>query len=804
MTVSNYQAKVRRKIMELKLQKAKPLLVAFFSAVGISTSVDAAIITVNTADNADFSPTKTNLWLAIKIANTNGQASNTIRFAIPGPGPHYLITPQFYAPSSIPALGGGYPIITNHNLTIDGYSQPGAFPNTNTILGSNTAVLKIVIDSRAVNYTTDGDHPLTVGAETMDFALITGKTYEDATYGWPGFTSADAAQICIFQATNVSIKGLCFLNDSVPGASGLSVASIALGADYPTNWANPPLNGPSSWFYPEYALHVSGCWFNLLPDGTAVVDGGYNAVRVQRQRMQSNNGDFAGRWSPSGTTVGVAKNTPNDALAARAQFNIIMSQAQGTAIQGERTRYCGNFFNVFADGMHQYFPDPQTYVGDPPMDHPIPTSAFIGGSYAGRDVIGTDGDGVNDAEERNVFAGLPRKRANGCAQIDHQCGCWNIKVAGNYIGVAVDGVTRWTNSTSPFRFSNRPTCPTNCVFGSDFDGISDALEANVICNNWPLDYWFPNQATEPDLSFYFYHQLSPRYQLGAPPETLNNDKQGENGEGVAYQFANSFRGNKLINNFTAPLSPFACWRDDNSNPGYFPCYTNLITSTPFTLPRGTAEQGATNFITVVNPSSSTRRLKGTFPLGLAPYTHCYAPDNCVVIVNPFTNVIIDVYVANEEGLINGAKFQTLTNVLPVWAQGEKVLAYNLQADALGDLDPATGAFNFNISPYKIPAGTKVTVTASYAKAGVVGTYMAEMHTSRFSLPVALNAVSPITITSITNNGNSMVTIKWTGGDTPYILEQSTSLLPGSWVAISTNSATSATVAIGSKAFFRVQ
>ena len=160
--------------------------------------------------------------------------------------------------------------------------------------------------------------------------------------------------------------------------------------------------------------------------------------------------------------------------------------------------------------------------------------------------------------------------------------------------------------------------------------------------------------------------------------------------------------------------------------------------------------------------------------------------------------------ANEEGLTNGAKFQTLTNILPVWAQGEKVLAYNLQADKAGDLDPATGAFNFNIAPYNIPAGTKVTVTASYARAGAVGTYMAEMHTSRFSLPVSLVAASPITITSIVNNGNGTVTINWTGGDAPYILEQCTDLAPGSWAPVSTNATTSATVSIGSTAFFRVQ
>ena len=47
-------------------------------------SAQAATITVNTINNADFSPGVTNLWLAIKMANTNGESANTINFNIPG------------------------------------------------------------------------------------------------------------------------------------------------------------------------------------------------------------------------------------------------------------------------------------------------------------------------------------------------------------------------------------------------------------------------------------------------------------------------------------------------------------------------------------------------------------------------------------------------------------------------------------------------------------------------------------------------------------------------------------------------
>ena len=176
------------------MKHPKQLLFTAALAAGLPLAASAAIITVNTANNTDFGAGKTNLWLALKIANTNGASANTINFNIAGAGPHYIVTPPFYAPSGIPTVAGGYPIITNHSLTIDGYSQAGALAITNTILGNHPAEPKMVLDSRAVNYTQDADHPLAVGAETMDFAAITGKFYEHTTYGWPAFTSADAAQ----------------------------------------------------------------------------------------------------------------------------------------------------------------------------------------------------------------------------------------------------------------------------------------------------------------------------------------------------------------------------------------------------------------------------------------------------------------------------------------------------------------------------------------------------------------------------------------------------------------------------------
>src|SRR5207245_999538 len=142
----------------------------------------------------------------------------------------------------------------------------------------------------------------------------------------------------------------------------------------------------------------------------------------------------------------------------------------------------------------------------------------------GRDVsntiIGTDGDGVNDADEGNVFGGF----ANGGATMINLYSSpqTNIVIAGNTFGIAVDGVTRFTNTAAVVNgFSGQATAQ----FGSDFDGVSDALEANVVFNNNPFATEFPNpgSSTEPQCL-----ALSPGARV-------------------------SFRGNILVNNDLVPF-----------------------------------------------------------------------------------------------------------------------------------------------------------------------------------------------------------------------------------------------------------
>lgn len=782
----------------MKQPRIKQLVLTALAGLGIIATSTASIITVNTVDNTDFSAGKTNLYLALSLANTNGEASNTINFNIPGAGPHHIVTPQLSAPGNVLDMNGGYPIITNHNLTIDGYSQPGAVANTNSILGTNAAVIKIVIDSRKSNYpTTDENHPLQVGANSMNYSLFPDCKGLPFVSNQFGYGTGDAAQIGIFRATNVVIRGLCFLLDWFPNdPSGVVIDSIALATD-------PPTNSYAGNGFPQLGLKVSGCWFNLMPDGETVIEGGDNAVSTRWHRISGSNP--ASRWSPGGTAVGVTKNSAD----ARADQNLFMSYAQPVSLHGWTNRVSGNRFNVFPDGLHQYFPDPMN--GDPVNF--VPTSAFIGGVRDGRAIYGIDGDGVNDAEERNIFAGLPRQRATAAAAIDQQLGGFDIRVSGNYFGVAVDGVTRFTNSCTFLRISDRPTPATNVVVGTDFDGVSDSLEGNVICNNWPLDFWFSDPANQPALDA---QGCVPWNMFGSVPDVFNPDAQ-------TGRMSVAWRGNRMINNlplyspvYTAPnrTAPYG-GGIYNWTAVLFACDAGGVYAPQILGSMGIGSTGAgatqstitnrpdyglvcaTNYIPTLG-ASSVRRLKGVFPAGF----------NSTGTANRWTNYVMDIYIANEEGLTNGLKFFTLTNAMPMgWAQGETCVASNIVLDGIHDLNPVANAFDVDISKVNLAPGTKLTCTVSYSNKPITNwaTFTANgIMTGKFALPVTLATSTDITITSISQSGGN-VTINWTGGDPTYVVEKTTSINSGIWTPVTTTTSPSATFVPGSdQEFYRVR
>ncbi len=631
----------------------------------------AAVISVTTTNNAD--PSLTSLSKAISQL----QDGDSIEFNIPGPGPHYIATPD-----------EGYPIIRANNVHINGYTQPGSHRNTNGILATNNAVIDIVLDSRAGGYT-----PMNTPLDPADD---------------PGYGDDEGAVLGFFSTQNFRVEGLSII--SVPAApDGSAIYGFALE------------HGASG--------QIAGCWIGLDPNGQDVA-GPANAVSGFRYQEGGN------PILVNDVVIGVAKNATN----SKGDFNVIIGEPSiPIIIEGNNTRISGNFLMVFPDGLHDYnvafIPE---FVG-----------LFEGAIEIGRGgdntLIGTDGDGLNDADERNVIGGtLPPNLGGYDHTIEfYQGNPTNVVVAGNYIGIGVDGATRFTNGVPAL---NASRANASYRFGSDFNGVSDTLEGNVVANNWPAQL-FADTPPEPQ-SMNFFDELDVT--------------------SIA-----SVRGNVLIDNFSAPASPLRQFGGEDG--GFLTVYMAKVLDNP--------DLGITP---IIDTNSTTALLIGNYPL----------PNST------FTNVMIDLYIADPEGLTNGLALSggVLTNG---FVQGKQYLkSFNPAASPAAS--PVAGKFNLDISGLSLTNGTLITLTANYSQAAPGATNDIAL-TSSFSDPFALlgGTTSGIKISSITNqNGNLVLT--WTGGSGPFIVQKKINVNDSSWTTATNTTDHTATITIeGEHAFFRV-
>ena len=663
------------------------LLAAIALAVPVLT-VHAAVISVTSTNN----PGAGSLFQALSSV----QAGDVIQFNIPGAGPHYIATPV-----------DGYPYITANNVTIDGYSQPGAVPNTNSILSANNAQIQIVLDSRNGNTT------------LMNFP---GDTPNDDV----GYGDTESAILGIISATNVTVSGLCLIGLPLTGAAGdVAVYGISLAKG---------ANG-----------HIHGCWIGVNVNGQSGVGyGPADAITGFRYRGRDENNAVTNTILVSGVTVGVGKTS----TTPRAEFNVMTGiPAIPIIIEGDDTRIAGNFINVQPDGLHDY---------NPAFDDAV-AGNFEGNIEIGRagnnTVIGTDGDGVNDADERNIFSGVVPPSLQG---YDHNVEFYgqtpgtNIVVAGNYFGVGVDGATRFTNGVPAL---NAAGGSAQFRFGSDFDGVSDNLEGNLVYNNWPSTLfpasdWDPTADPTIPAKLNFFDELSTPAILSA-------------------------RGNVFVDNFPFPVSPL---KADGGVDGAF--LTNYLAK---------ALADPNNGITpLLSTNSSTTRLVGTVPV---PNTN-------------YPTVMVDLYTVDPEGMTNGmaANIPELPNG---FVQGRTYLASST-------VTSTNGAFAVDISDLGLTAGTQVTATANYS-AAPAGTHNAVTLTTAFSNPLTLSqgTAGPKLIAS--RSGNNLV-IAWPNSATGFILQSSDSLSPAQWTDLSpqppivpAGNQSTATVTIGSgNKFYRLR
>lgn len=379
-------------------------------------------VVVDTADNSSGpGDGKTSL----KEALTDLQSNDIIKFNLPGAGPHVIQTPV-----------GGYPLITAHGVLIDGYSQAGAAPNTLGVLEGNDARIQIVLDSTGDEQQGDPAKPLR----------------RSTRLPFSGYGDSENGILALHGADNVTIRGLSFASRHTPGSDeDPSIYCIAL------------VQGAEN-------ARIQGNWFGVQPDGKSI-KGGAAAVAAFRFR-ESVNGANVDTYSG-----GLIYGTDSDTIRDRAERNISVGMHIALALELPYARTHGNYFNVLPDGRTFLDPDEisqaQMDAGREAGDSGVEN--YENGRLTDNSVIGTDGNGVNDAEERNVL---------GHVKYDHLIEFYsnanNCIIAGNYFGIGIDGTTR-----APIADGIEPDLAelpgtASVRIGTNGDGISDKFEGNFV------------------------------------------------------------------------------------------------------------------------------------------------------------------------------------------------------------------------------------------------------------------------------------------------------------------------------------
>ncbi|HKX63407.1 MAG TPA: hypothetical protein VJS65_16225, partial [Verrucomicrobiae bacterium] len=409
----------------------------FLNAVNYMTGSRISVLTVDTVNNTSPAAGETSLLQAL----TTVQAGDTIRFKIPGAGPHVITTPL-----------GGYPLISSNGVNIDGYTQPGALPNTNPILSNNNAQIKIVLDSTGADTAPNPVNPsLPLRRSTrLDFPNDPGTT---------GFGTSENCILGAYQADDVSIRGLSFIARRTP---------YEIDED-PTIYAVALIREAKN-------ARIQGCLFGLAPGAASTL----TSVQPPASAVASFRWRIGGDIYSSGATVG----TDGDGTQDRSEFNVILGGRIAMAMELPNLRISGNFVNVYPDGntfldidaSYQLWRDAFTAGGSDPDDATIEN--FENGRVADNTQVGTDGNGVSDAEERNIFNHVVYDHAGEV----YSAGT-NITVAGNYYGIGVNGTNKAAVSTNvQADFIELPGGNASIRIGTDGDGVSDALEANLIYN----------------------------------------------------------------------------------------------------------------------------------------------------------------------------------------------------------------------------------------------------------------------------------------------------------------------------------
>ncbi|MGI9106685.1 MAG: FG-GAP-like repeat-containing protein, partial [Pyrinomonadaceae bacterium] len=348
--------------------------------------------TVNTTDDADdgaCNAAHCSLREAIKAANANAGATDTISFNIPGTSVHTI------RPSS-PLDAITDPVV------IDGYTQPGAAANTLAV--GNNAVLLIELDCAnagaaclnitAGNSTVRGLVINRIGTNGISISTNGGNTIAGNFIG----TNAAGTAGVSSASTNTNRTGIYVDGSPNNVIGGTAPADRNLISGNQTNFGTS--NGVYIRFEGSTGNLVQGNYVGTDKNGTANL--GNSGVGVFLDNFSSNN------------TVGGTASGAGNLISGTGGYGVLLLRTSNNAIQG-------NLIGTNATGTAA-IPNSLSGVGVEIQS----TNNLVGGTTAAA---------------RNVISG---NNGSGVEILDN--GTTGNVVSGNFIGVAADGTTALGNT----------------------------------------------------------------------------------------------------------------------------------------------------------------------------------------------------------------------------------------------------------------------------------------------------------------------------------------------------------------------
>ncbi|WP_165075756.1 DUF11 domain-containing protein [Paludisphaera rhizosphaerae] len=460
------------------------------SAVEIlEARIAPAVFTVTTAaDNGDnTAPTAGSLREAILLSNASGDSSNVIDFNIPGNGVQTINIETVQLPS-----------ITK-TVLVDGLSQPGSsfqspliqlsclsfIGNGLTLSGVSGSVIRglsiarfqdagVVISGGSNNWIQACQ--IGVFADwSQGYSNGNGVIIKDGAtgniIGTNGDGVADAAEGNLISGN--SREGV-LIADS--GTSGNRVAGNRIGTNLQETSAIPNLNGVG------IKGGAAGNIVGTNGDGVADADEG-NLISGNTDSGVSITGAGTSGNRVAGNRIGTnalgtaaISNGIGVAIEDVAAGNIVGTNGDGVADADEGNLISGNYYGLYiAEGATG-----NRVAGNRIGTNALGTAAIsnVEGvlivSGATGNIVGTNGDGIADAQEGNLISGN-----TGSAVSMGWAGTSGNRVAGNKIGVDWLGMTAIPNDVGV----SIENVASGNIIGTNGDGIADAGEGNIISGN---------------------------------------------------------------------------------------------------------------------------------------------------------------------------------------------------------------------------------------------------------------------------------------------------------------------------------